>query len=181
MAGAIKTLFGALQASTYLTGVSLVFGEENVNAQDSPLPMIIMVPVGGEINNTPGYAGGLDPAVEMIWGIREQVDFYLWAYDTTPGAQPIDHADAVETLRQKLLSALRDQQAQYADVASVSYGLSWYPVSERWSLYDGASVRYGRCLIVSTRPEIAVAMATPQEATITSFSLIETINNNPPG
>lgn len=181
MAGALKTFFGALQASSYLSGVSLYFGEEMIRAQEPALPAIVVVPRGGSYG-APGYAGNTDPATELLWGITEEVDFYLWNWDSTPTAQPIDHADAVETLRQLFLSAMRDQQAQYVDVASVSIGLSWKATRERWATDNDALIRLGRCLIVTCEPEITVPMASipgGPEATITSFQLNETVTEEP--
>lgn len=184
MAGALKTLFGALQASSYMSGVTLLFGEESKRFQEPVLPAIMMVPVGGPIDDNPGYIKGVDPATEMIWGIHERVEFWIWANDPSPTAQPIDHADAVEGVRQLLLSALRDQQAQYTDVASVSYGLTWKPTDERWALDDDAAIRWGRALIVSTLPVISVPMASipgGPEATITSTSQTDQFIDEPSG
>jgi hypothetical protein len=79
MAGPLKTLFGALQASTFLTGVSLVYGEEEVHDTSLALPMVALVPTGGDFEDGPSYSTGLDPAVEAQWGVRESVDLYLWA------------------------------------------------------------------------------------------------------
>jgi len=173
MAGALKTLFQSLQASSFLSGVTLKFGEEYKIAQEGSLPYICMVPIGGPIDNNPGYSGGLDPAVELLWGIHEQVDFYLWHADTSPTADAIDHADAVEGLRQLLLSALRDQQAQYTDAVNVSYGLAWTPSREAWALMGDSAIRYGRCLVVTCTPEISVAMALPPEATVDTVTINE--------
>jgi hypothetical protein len=179
VAGALKTFFGALQASAFLTGVSLAFGEENILAEDTAPPKVVIVPTGGPIDNNPGYAAGLDPSVEMIWGIHETVELYCIGFDIDPNALPIDHADAVESLRQKVLSALRDQQAQYTDVISVAHGLAWRPISERWQLMQNAVNRYGRALIITVAIEISVPIATPQEATINSFQLNKTITQGP--
>lgn len=175
MAGALKTLYGALQASTFMQGVTLVYGEEYINAQEGLLPYIAMVPTGGPIENNPGYARSLDPSTEMIWGVRENIDFYVWGADTNPQATPVDHADVVETLRLKLLSAFQDQKAQYSDVASVSYGLVFYPGTERWATDMNAAIRYGRCLIVPVVVEISVPMTPPASATITTEQITVTV------
>ena len=179
MPGALKTLFGALQASVFLQGVSLGFGEEMVAETDKSLPYVVMVPTTGAIDNNPGYAGGVDPNVEMIWGIHESVDLYLWANSSMPNAQPIDHADAVESLRQQVLSALRDQQAQGSDTNAIAFGLSWYPVSERWQVMQGAVERFGRALAITVAIEISVPMLPPPEATIASYQLNKTIQQGP--
>lgn len=175
MAGALKTLYGALGASSFLSGVTLYFGEEYINAQEGALPYIAMVPIGGPIDNNPGYAQSLDPNTEMIWGVRERIEFYIWGADTNPQATPVDHADVVETLRMKLLSALQDQKAQYSDVANVAYGLVFYPGDERWATDMNAAIRYGRCLIVPVVVEISVPMSAPSEATITTVTTTVTV------
>lgn len=178
MAGALKTLYTALAASASMTGVNLVFGEENVNAQEYALPMVVMAPVGGQYSDD-GYEGGGDVAVEHRWKIQQQVDLYLWAEDTNPTALPIDHADAVETLRQKVLSAFQDQRAQYTDVASVAYGLSYVAVSERWAQMERAFSRFGRALVITVNCEITVDTTVGQEATITSYQLSKTLTLGP--
>jgi hypothetical protein len=178
MAGALKTLYGALAASSFLSGVSLVYGEEEVHDQSQALPMVVIVPVGGEVQSN-GYEGNGDPAVERRWSVLEQIDLYLWAFDTTPGAGPVDHADATETLRANVLSALQDQRAQYTDVASVSYGLAFVPQRETWKQMEGAFVRYGRALVLSVVAEITVAMPVPAEATITETDITTSITAGP--
>jgi hypothetical protein len=180
MAGPFKTFFGALQASTFLTGVSLAFGEEMVHDQSQNLPRIVVVPMGGQFENSPGYAKDLDPTIEAIWTVGEMVDFYLWAYDTTPGADRIDHEDAAGTLLGNLLAALQDQRAQYTDVSSVDHGLYFHPVSERWQTMGDAFTRFGRALVASVLVPIPRAQPAPQVATITSETINYTITAGAP-
>ena len=175
MAGAIKTLYQMLASSSFLSGVSLVYGEEQINGRDYTYPAVVMVPTRGDINNQPGYIKDLDPSVEMVWGITETIDLYLVAFSSLPNAQPIDHADAVETLRQQVLSALQDQRAQFTDVVNVSYGLYYKANSERWDMYQNAQKRYGRSLVLTVTAEISVPMATPASATITSETISVTV------
>lgn len=174
MAGAIKTLFGALQASQYITaaGISLVFGIEELNQQRYPLPFVTVVPLGGPYE-APGYAGGIDPATEMLWETPEAIDFWIQAASTDPSNQgAIDHTDAIEAAHQALLSAFRDQRAQYTDVSQVSFGLAFAPKSRRWeALGNNAPSRFGRALVVRSEFRITSPIATPPggpEATITS-------------
>lgn len=182
MAGPLKTLYGALKASSYLSGVTLVFGDEETNTQRWGLPCIVMIAKGGQYVE-PGYAANLDPAVETIWETAEQVDFWLWAASSDPANQgAIDHTDAIESLRQLLLSALRDQRAQYTDVNNVAFGLSYKVLSGRWeTIGQNAVSKYGRAYVLTTQIAISIPMAAPQEATITSFQLSQTIVNQPPG
>lgn len=177
MAGPLKTLLGALQASTYMAGVSLVYGEEEVNDQSLALPMVAIVPTGGDFEDSPAYSTGIDPAIEAQWGVRESVDLYLWAYNAS--GVPIDNVDATETLRQLVLSALQDQRAQYTDVASVARGLHWKPTRQRWQTMQGGWTRYGRALVLTVETTIPIPMAAPQEATVTSFDLQKTITVGP--
>jgi hypothetical protein len=165
MAGALKTFYNALQASQYINGaatgqaVNLAFGEEFIDAQEYAAPYIVMVPTAGRVDpvdDLPGYVRNLPQDTEMICGIEENVDFYLWGFNTDPTAQPVDHADAVETLRQLFLSALQDQRAQYVDVADVSYGLSYVPLGERWLPMGKAFTRAGRCLVFSINLVISI-------------------------
>lgn len=181
MAGALKTLFGALQASTYLSGVTLAFGEEMISAQEATLPYVVMVPKGGPIT-ADGYEGNGDPIVERRWKINERIEFYLWAVAaSSPNADRIDHADAVETLRQQLLTALQDQRAQYADVISVANGNYFDATEQRWQLEGEANTRYGRALILSVNFEITVdtTISTGPIATINTFNLTSTITQGP--
>jgi hypothetical protein len=177
MAGPLKTLFGALAASTYMTGVSLVYGEEEVHDQSLALPMVALVPTGGDFEDAPAYSTNLDPYVEAQWGVRESVDLYLWAVNSSGVA--IDNADSTETLRQLVLSALQDQRAQYSDVASVAHGLFWKPIRQRWQSMEGGWVRFGRALVLTIETTIPIPMAAPQEATVTSFDLQKTITVGP--
>jgi hypothetical protein len=186
MAGSLKTLFQALQASAFLSGVSLAYGEEMKAAQDQALPYVVMVPIGGP-SQEPGYARdgsqsppvALDVFTEDLWEFAETVQFYLWAASTAPNPQPIDHADAVETLRLAVLSALRDQKAQQDDQGNTYYGLAWKPLREDWETMQNAVNRYGRALILTVQVDIPVVMPTPPEATILTTQQNQTVINAP--
>lgn len=180
MAGPFKTFMGALAASTYLSGVTLAFGEEMIHDQSAALPYIVVVPKGGQFEASPGYATNLDPTIEAIWTVGEQIDFYLWAYDTTPGADRVDHEDAAGTLLGQLLAALQDQRAQYTDVSSIAHGLYFHPVSERWQAMGEGFVRYGRALVATVLVPIPRAQPAPQVATITSEQINVTIRPGAP-
>lgn len=171
MAGPLKTLFGALRASQALTGVSLVYGEEEVHSQGQPLPMVVMVPMGGPYEDSPAYSGHFDRTIEAQWGISQTVDFYLWAADPSPTATPIDHADATESLRVLVLSALQDQRAQYTDVANIERGLYYKPLMERWAQMDGGLVRLGRALVLTVLVPTPVAPPAPPVAIITEEAI----------
>lgn len=186
MAGPIKTLFLALQASSFMTGVTLVYGEEMKKAQDVTLPYVVMVPTRGS-HSEPGYAvdgsaGSQDaltkpPAIdiytETLWQIDEQIDFYLWHAKTLsdgeldPDALPVDHADAIETLRLALLSAMREQTARLDANGKSYYGLNWKSLGEQWESASDAVSRFGRALVVSVQVSMSVVMAPPTQSEAT--------------
>lgn len=177
MAGALKTLYGALQASAYMAGVSLVYGEEEVNDQSLALPMVVIVPRGGPIDNDPGYVKGLDPTIERVWGVSESIDLYLWA--NAVSGLPIDNADAVESLRQLVLSALQDQRVAFDSNGNELDGLWYKAVSQRWETMQGAFTRFGRSLILTVTAEISVPMATPPNATVNTEQINYTVVHAP--
>jgi hypothetical protein len=180
VAGPLKTLYGALAASTFMTGVSLVYGEEEIHSTSHVLPVVAMVPMGGQYEQGPGYSHDLDYTIEAQWAVDQVVDLYLWTKDTNPLATPIDHADAIETLRGRVLSALQDQRAQYTDVASVDHGLYFRALSERWVQMQGGYTRDGRALVISVLVPTPVAMPAPQVATITSELTTVTVTPGAP-
>ena len=178
MAGALKTLFTTLQTTLALSSIQLVYGEEEVNDQSIALPMVVMVPKGGQYREGVGYSKGIDVTTEMIWGIDQNVDFYIWA--NASSGLPIDNVDAVEPVRQALLSALQVQRETLDANGNTSIGgLYFKPTSESWGLMQGAFVRFGRALIVSTVAEISVPTVPPPNATVTSESITYTVTNAP--
>lgn len=178
MAGPLKTLFGALVNSTFLTAnnVTLVFGGEEVNSQRYKMPYVVMVPKDGTYEIPPGYATNVDPYTEMLWEKSLTVEF--WCFNAATGANQgaIDHTDAVEALEQYVLSALQDQRAQYTDVNSVAYGLTYRVTNGRWEVFAQNPVsQFNRAWVISTHIRITTPMAQPPEATITSVSVTESI------
>lgn len=177
MAGPLKTLFGALQGSTFLVsnGVTLVFGGEEVNSQRYKMPYVVMVPRGGPYDE-PGYASGQDPYIETTWESRDTIEF--WCFNSATGANQgaIDHTDAIETLVTYVLSALRDQRAQYTDVNSVAFGLLYKLLSGRWEVFAQNPVsQFNRAYVLSVEMTTPRTMAPPPEATITSVTVNESI------
>lgn len=180
MAGALKTLYGALQQSQYMAsnGVAVLFGEEFIRNQTFAWPAIVMVPRAGDASNQPGYIKNLPQDTEMIWGVVEQIDYYCFNRDIDPQAQPIDHADACETLRQWLLCALQDQRAQWDSYGAVAFGGFYKASGERWATDADALVRDGRCLIVTASFEISVPSlpnANTPDATIETVTINSSI------
>ena len=183
MAGPLKTLLGALQASSFLSGTTVVFGDEETNTQRFPLPLVVMIARGGSYDE-PGTATRIDPATEMIWQKYQTIEFRLFAASSDPVNQgAVDHADAIETLRANLLSALRDQRAQYTDVNSVAHGLFAKPMSGDWmSIAQNAPSRYGRVYVLTCMVLIPILMSSIQggpEATVTSVQVTPAFNDGP--
>lgn len=176
MAGALKTLYSTLKASAFMSGISVVYGEEMIADQSQTLPMVVMVPKGGSYTPGVGYSQHADPMTEMIWGVEQNVDFYLWGADVD--GIPIDSVDAVEPVRLALLSALQEQRVQADAAGNPTVGGLWFkPVSERWELMQNAANRFGRSLVISTMAEISVVTALPSNATVTSESISYTVVN----
>jgi hypothetical protein len=193
VAGPYKTLFQALQASAYLTGVTLAFGEEMINAQDQSLPYVVMVPIGGDAGE-PGYAidgstsPGSDPPLpnqyldvytEDLWQFSEVFRFYIWAAD--PSQQPIDNAEATRAIRLALLAALRDQRAMRDANGNVYYGLSFKALRSDWESMQNAVNRYGRALILTVQVDIPEVIAAPTsiEVQVQTTQFNPSINNQP--
>jgi hypothetical protein len=173
VAGALKTFMQMLSSSAYMAGVSVCFGEEEQHDASKALPMVVVIPTGGPVMPD-GYARGSDPDIESKWKVLEQLDVKCWAYDTTPGAGPIDHTDATEALLVLVLSALQDQRMNKGFVAA-SAGLQYKPTSGRWELMQGAFSRYGRGYTLSVTIEKTYAMGPPPELSNPVLSLTATL------
>lgn len=177
--GALKTLFTTLQASPFLAGVALGFGEELIGTTDLPTPCVIVAPVGGPWD-APGYVAGIDPQTENVWKTDEAVDLHMWAHSPSPTAQAIDHANEAELLRQKMLSALQDQRNQATSSGANATGLYWKPVNGRWLPMGNSVNRYGRAYVLTVIAEISVPMDPPTagEATITAVNTNNSITSS---
>lgn len=169
MASPYKTLFLALQASSFMSGVSLAFGEEAIADQSKNLPYVVMVPRGGP-SQEPGYARDgsqlepqdLDVNTEDLWEFAETFQFYCWNVSTNGAAQlPVDHAEATRSLRLLVLSALRDQRDMLDANGQAYRGLSFRVLRSDWETMEGAVNRYGRALIVSVQIDIPEVMSIP--------------------
>lgn len=173
MAGPLKTLVTMLKQSAYLSGVSVVFGEEEVSDQSQNLPMVVIVPNGGPFAMWAGYSKDFDPDVEALWGTIETIDLKLWAYSQTANAQPIDHADAIEALIPLVLSAFQDQRMNQGFVPGG--GLYYKPINGRWEQMQGAVNRYGRSFVLTFQVEKTYAMAPPPQVLNPTLTLTATI------
>ncbi len=162
--GALKTLMLCLQSAPTLTGCSVAFGEENKRAQDFALPYVCVVPGSGVFlaDITPGYIKDANVYYNMIWGLRETCDLWLWANSTVEGAEPVDHADAIENFRARVLQALQHQRGT---------GLFYKAISGRWEHASDAVDRFGRAYVITVEAEISIPDVLPTEVTVQSVTL----------
>jgi hypothetical protein len=163
-----------LAAAPTMVGVSLQFGEESIADESAAVPRVILVPLGGEIIE-PSYSFQTDPDSENQWSTVEQCDLYLHAWSTVANALPIDHANAVELLRQKVLSAFQWQRMnEDQETGDVTGGLFWKPLRTRWARFGDAVLRYGRCCILTVQVEIPMVDESfqYQDATIAEVEIV---------
>jgi hypothetical protein len=154
------TLMTMLAESPSMVGVSLAFGEENINAQEYDLPLVVVVPIGGPLQQS-GADGGYYRAAsndqDNLWNTREAVALVLWAASTDSLATPAMHADECETLRQKTLQALQCQAPN---------GLMFRPVSGQWMRSNDVTVRFGRAYTLTCSVDISIPGLHPVEADV---------------
>lgn len=152
MSGGYETLCTQLAAAPIMSGVAVQFGEEAIADESAPLPRVVLVPLGGVVNEA-AYSKSTDPDVVNQWAMVEQCDVYMLAWSATN--TPIANANAVELLRQKVLSAFQWQRMNVdAGTGAVTGGLFWKPIRTRWSRFGDAVERYGRCCILTLEVEI---------------------------
>lgn len=201
MAGPYETFFLALQASVYMTGVTMAFGEEMIAAQDVALPSVVMVPRGGPAQE-PGYARDgsatdpqdIDVYTDDLWEFGEIFQFYCRAKSNDPTRQkPLHHHEATRALRLLLLSALRDQRAMSDGTGAVFYGLSFKALRSDWESMQDTSFgrtgqpfdrpidRFARALVLSVQVNVPEVMAPPtqSEVTVETTQFTPSINNQP--
>ncbi len=179
--GSIKTLITMLSGFLGTYGIQVVYGEEFVWAADQKLPCVVVAPVGGPWEQN-GYARDtavvsgngnttFDSTSEFNrWMTHEDISIYCWSADVDANgrekdtAKPVDHADAVENLRAKVLQALQQQAPN---------GLMYRPVSGQWVWAGSETLRYGRAYVLTvnvdiTVPDIQPVLVTVDEVTITT-------------
>jgi hypothetical protein len=172
--GSLKTLVELLGAFLVPLGISVVFGEENIRAQDAQLPMVVVVPIGGQwVVGGASYYKSANPNVGGPWMTQENIDLYLWSADidsdgrAKDNATAIDHANAVENLRARVLQAFQSQTAFYAtDGVTKKYGFMFRPTSGRWERQGDEINRYGRVYVLTVNVDITVPDVLPVDATI---------------
>lgn len=179
--GAIKTLVTMLGAFLTPYGIQCVYGEEFVWSNAVQLPCVVVAPLGGTWEQN-GYArdplvsSGGDPAFSYApsqmernrWMTHEDIQIYCWSADVDANgrekdtATPVDHANAVENLRAKVLQALQDQAPN---------GLMYRPVSGQWVWAGSETLRYGRAYVLTVNVDITVPDIIPVDATVEEVTI----------
>lgn len=174
--GVYGTLVTMLSGAAPLSGVYVRFGEEAIADESSADPRVVIVPLGGAVTPN-GYQQAGDPDDENRWSIVEQAEIWCGAWSSSAGAQPVDHADAVDDLRRRVLSALAIQRYSLDPATSAIYGgLWWAPVSGRWERFGDSVMRYGRAYVLTVQVELTVTdYTTFTDATVTSVALSQSI------
>ncbi len=169
MAGALLTLFNTMAASPLLDpsvfpGITQTFGEESLVFQGEP-PRVVWVPASSSFDS-PGrggnYAGDGTNAQRALWKVNDVIEAHLWAAAASPTAQPQDHADAVETLRQAVLQALG---------AQIFTGYFYRPVRGVWKTAEGELTRRGRSYVLFIEAISSVTTPPDQTAQITTVTI----------
>lgn len=173
--GAYKTLVQMLKEAPSMAGVSVAFGEEYERAEEFPLPLVVIVPGGGDwTRGLPGYmkpTAGDDDFRDNIWTVQEQCQIWMWAAvdpNSNPAPTAVDNADATENLRCNVLRAFQTQAPT---------GLYFVPLSGQWSLFQGQFNRYGRGYALNVRVDITYTTAPPIDVTITDTNITAVITD----
>ncbi len=102
------------------------------------------------------------------WMTHEDISIYCWSADVDsngmekPTATPVDHADAVENLRAKVLQALQQQAPN---------GLMYRPTQGQWIWAGSETLRYGRAYVLTVNVDVTVPDIQPVDATVTEVTI----------
>jgi hypothetical protein len=163
--GALKTLVAMLTAFLTPYGIEVVYGEENIHSEKEFIPRVVVVPVGGswvDSGCTPGYYKDANVDLNNIWMTRENIDLVMWSFDPDPLAQPIDHADATEDLRARVLQAFQSQAPN---------GLMFRPLSGSWEQMQEGVNRFGRAYRMQLQVDITVPDVLPVDVTVDEVTI----------
>ncbi len=177
--GSIRTLVTMLSGFLDVYGIDVRYGEEFVFANDVRLPCVVVVPVGGPWEQN-GYARDtahtnaegrtyFDASSENNrWMTHEDMQIFCWSADVDANgrekdtATPIDHADAVENLRAKVLQAFQQQ---------TNDGLMYRPVGGEWVRASSETLRYGRAYVLTVNVDVTVPDIQPVLADVTETTI----------
>jgi len=153
-----STLFSQFSGANEMTGVSVLFGEENIHGLNNTLPVVVMFPSTDVVDDTmAGYVKNLDPNYKNIWTRKEIFKFVLWAESPDPMALLQEDADQINVLIGRVFSSFYSIRAT---------GYTFHPKSGAWQLFQDAQTRRGRAYILNVLVEIPVLYTTPEEATV---------------
>lgn len=169
--GSIKTLVQMLSGFLTVYGIQVVYGEEFVWGSDCRLPCVVVAPVGGPWEQN-GYYKAASQDQNNTWITHEDIQIYCWsaAIDANgrelDTATPVDHADAVENLRAKVLQALQQQAPG---------GLMYRPINGQWVWAGSETLRYGRAYVLTVNVDVSVSDIAPVDATVTEVTITPSI------
>lgn len=164
--GSLKTLTTMLTGFLAVYGIDVRFGEEFVWDNSVKLPCVVVAPLGGQWEQN-GYYDGADPEQNNTWMTHEDIQIYCWSAAVDANgreldtATAVDHADAVENLRAKVLQALQGQ---------TDGGIMFRPTNGQWVWAGSETLRYGRAYVLTVNVDISVPEIAPVDATVTEVT-----------
>lgn len=179
--GSLKTLVQMLKAFFDVYGIDVRFGEEFVWDTTVKLPCVVVAPLGGQweqngylkdtrrtTTSGAGYAYYDSDERNNQWMTHEDIQIYCWSADVDANgmekatATAVDHADAVENLRAKVLQALQQQAPN---------GLMFRPVNGQWVWAGSETLRYGRAYVLTVNVDITVPDIAPVDVTVAEVTI----------
>jgi hypothetical protein len=166
--GSLKTLVQMLKGFFDVYNIDVRFGEEFVWDNTVKLPCVVVAPLGGQWEQTGNFRDA-SQYQNNTWMTNEDIQIYCWAAAVDANgreldtATAVDHADAVENLRAKVLQSFQQQ---------APYGLMFRPTHGQWVWAGSETVRYGRAYVLTVNVDISVPDIQPVDATV----ITETIN-----
>ncbi len=165
--GSLRILYNRLTSFLAAYRIDVRFGEEFVWDNTVKLPCVVIAPLGGQWEQN-GYYQGADQDQFNTWMTHEDIQIYCWSAAVDANgreldtATAVDHADAVENLRAKVLQALQDQAAT---------GLMFRPTNGQWVWAGSETLRYGRAYVLTVNTDVSVPEIAPVDATIEEITI----------
>lgn len=162
-----------LTTAPSLAGVSVLFGQEEINEQNRKPPAIVVYPFGGSISGPGTPPRGLDPTINMLWEVKESIYIHCWGYDFNNPTN-LNHYNKADTLRQNVLRALQYQRYEAepeSPKVNIGPGYWFEPVNEQWSLADNAQTKFGAVCVIEVVVKILILDVFPLLETITGINI----------
>lgn len=173
MAQSLKELYLGLKSSPILTDerfgpkITVLYGFQNIPTTDSVLPLVVVVPKGGQYLPATGYNNQAVPQNRRnISGVKETVELWVWAVGPGLAPLPEDNDNACEEVRDRLCQAMGRQRWS---------GLYWVPQNEQWQQMTNSTLRYGSGLVITIQAEITVPDVAPVTVRIEAAEIEEII------